>query len=81
MHRRRIGIGHHQCKGAVRAGLDGGEDVSEGEAPIAEPRRALAAFPPDMADAALLTDARFVLAEALAFMTYTDGSQQHRGSF
>jgi hypothetical protein len=84
LHCRRIGIGHHQRKGVVRAWLDGGKNVGEGEAPIAEPPRTLAALPPDMADAALLADARLVLeeqAEALAFMTYTDGSQQRWGSF
>jgi hypothetical protein len=84
LHRRRIDIGHHQRKGVVRARLDGGEDISEGETPVAEPRRALAALPPDMTNAALLADARLVLeeqAEVLAFITYTDGSQQRRGSF
>ena len=43
-----------------------------------------AALPPDMTDAALLADARFVLeeqAQALAFMTYTDVSKKHGGSF
>ena len=75
LHRRRIGIGHHQRESVVRAWLHGGEDIGEGEALIAKPRRALAALPPDMADAALLADARLVLkkqAEALVFMTYTE---------
>jgi hypothetical protein len=47
----------------------------KGETPVAEPRWTLAPPPPDMTDAALLADARFVLkeqAEALAFMTSTD---------
>ena len=84
LHRRRVGIGHHQREGVVGAGLYGGEDIGEGEAPVAKPWRPLPALPPDMADAALLADARFVLeeqAQALAFMTYTDGSQQRWGSF
>jgi hypothetical protein len=84
LHRRRIRIGHHEREGVVCARLYGREDIGEGETPVAEPLRALAALPPDMADAALLTDARLVLeeqAETLAFMTYTDGSQQHWGSF
>jgi hypothetical protein len=75
LHRRRIGIGHHQREGVVRARLYGGEDVGEGKAPVAKPRRPLPALPPDMADAALLADARLILeeqAQALAFMTYTN---------
>jgi hypothetical protein len=58
LHRRRTGIGHQQCEGVVSARLNGGEDIREGEPLIAKPRRALAALPPDMADAALLADAR-----------------------
>ncbi len=84
LHRRRIGIGHHQREGVVRARLYGREDIGEGETPVAKPRRPLAALPPDMTDAALLADARLVLeeqAEALAFMTYTDVSKKHGGSF
>jgi hypothetical protein len=76
LHCRRIGIGHHQRKGVICAGLYGSEDIGEGEALVAEPRRSLAALPPDMADAALLADARLVLeeqAQALVFMLYTDG--------
>ena len=72
LHRSRIHIGHHQRKRVVRTRLHGGEDVGEGEALVAKPRRTLAAPPPDMADAALLADARLVLkeqAQALAFMT------------
>ena len=75
LHCRRIGVRHHQRKRVVCTRLNGCEDVGEGEAPVAEPRRALAAPPPDMADAALLADARFVLKKqtnALAFMTPTD---------
>jgi hypothetical protein len=75
LHRLRIGIGHDQCEGVVRARLHGREDIGEGEAPVAKPRRTLAAPPPDMTDATLLADARLVLEEqtnALAFMTPTD---------
>jgi hypothetical protein len=84
LHRCRIGIGQHQREGIMGAGFHGGEDIGEGEALVAEARRALAPFPPDMANAALLADARLVLEEqanALAFMTCTDRLQQRRGSF
>ena len=84
LHRRRIGIGHHQRESVVRAWLHGCEDVGEGEAPIAEPRRTLPALPPDMTNATLLTDARLVLeeqAKAFAFMMSTDGFQQRRSPF
>ena len=84
LHRRRIGIGHHQRKGIICAGLYGSEDIGEGEALVAEPWRALAALPPDMADAALLANARLVLeeqAQAFAFMTYADGIQKRRSPF
>ncbi len=84
LHRHRIGVGHHQRKSVVRARLHGGENIGEGEAPVAKSRRPLAALLPDVADAALLADARFVLeeqAQALAFMTYTECSQQRWGSF
>jgi hypothetical protein len=84
LHRRRIGVGQHQRECIVRAWLNGGEDIGEGETLIAKPGRALASLPPDMADAPLLTNASLILkeqAEALAFMTCTDGLQQFRGSF
>jgi hypothetical protein len=66
------------------ARFDGSEDISEGEALIAKPGRALAALPPDMADAALLADTRLVLKEqpeALVFMRMLNVFQQRRGSF
>jgi hypothetical protein len=75
LHRVRIDVGHYEREGVICARLDGREDIGEGEAPVAEPRRALAAPPPEMTDAALLADARLVLKEqanALAFMTSTD---------
>jgi len=84
LHRRRIGVGHHECEGIVCVRLNGRKDVSEDETLIAKPRWTLAAFPPDMTDAALLADARLVLeeqAQAFAFMTSTDGFQQRRSPF
>jgi hypothetical protein len=84
LHRSRIHIRHHQGEGVVRARLYGGEDIGEDEALVAKSWRTLAALPPDMADAALLADARFVLeenAQAFAFMTSTDGFQKRRSPF
>jgi hypothetical protein len=84
LHRGRIGIRQHQREGIVRARLNSRKDVGEGEALIAKPRRALAALPPDMADAALLADACFILEEqpeALVFMRMLNVFQQRRGSF
>lgn len=84
LHRRCIGIGHHQCKSIVRAWLDRREDVGEGKAFVAEPWWTLAALPPDMADPAFLADARLVLkeqAKAFAFMMSTDGFQERRSPF
>ena len=84
LRRRGIGVGRHHREGVVCAWLYGREDIGEGEAPVAKPRRPLAALPPDMTDAALLADARLVLkeqAQALAFMTDTDVSKKRRGSF
>jgi hypothetical protein len=84
LHRRRIGIGHHQREGVVRARLYGRENIGEGETPVAKPRWPLPSLPPNMADAAFLADARLVLeeqAQALAFMTYTDVSKKRGGSF
>ncbi len=42
LHRHRIGVGHHQRKSVVRARLHGGENIGEGEAPVAKSRRPLA---------------------------------------
>lgn len=84
LHRRRIGIGHRQREGIVGARLNGGEDIGEGEAPVAEPRRPLAALPPDMANAAFLADARLVLkeqAKALTFVRTLNSFQQRRSPF
>ena len=84
LHGCRIRIGHHQRKAIVRVRLHGSEDIGEGEAPVAKAWRALAALPPDVASAAFLADPRLVLEEqanALAFITCTDGLQQRWGSF
>ncbi len=84
LHRRGIGIGHHQGESIVRAWLDGGKDVGEGETLVAQARRALAPLPPDMADAAFLADPRFVLkkqADTLVFMRTLNFFQDLWGSF
>jgi hypothetical protein len=84
LHRRRIGIRQHQRESVIGAGFDGGEDVGEGEALVAEPRRALTPLPPDMADTALLAEARLVLEEeanAFVFMRMLKFFQKRRGSF
>ena len=84
LHRLGIHVRHDEREGVVGAGLDGCEDVGEREALVAEPRRALAAPPPDVAGAPLLADARLVLeeeADALVFMRTLKFSEQRRGSF
>ena len=84
LHRRRIGIGHHQRESVISAWLNGSEDIGEGEAPVAEPRRPLAALPPDMTNAALLADARLVLkeqAKALVFVRILNFFQKRRSPF
>jgi hypothetical protein len=84
LHRRGIGIGQHQGEGIVRARLDGGEDIGEGETLVAEAWRALAPLPPDMTDAPLLPEARLVLkeqAKALVFMGILKFFQERWGSF
>src|SRR4030095_12860607 len=84
LHRLDVGIGHDEGKAVVGAGLNASKDVGECEALIAEPRRALAALPPDMTGPTLLADPRLVLkeqADALVFMCSCNSSQQRRGSF
>ncbi len=84
LHRRRIGIRQHQREGVIAARFDGGEDVGEGEALVAEARRAFAALPPDMADAPFLADARLVLEkqpDALAFMRTLNFLQKRGAPF
>ena len=84
LHRCRIGIGQHQREGTIGARLDGSEDVGEGEALVAQARRALAPLPPDMAEAAFLADARLVLeeqAKALVFMRMLNFFEERRSSF
>ena len=61
LHRGRVGFGQHQRERLVSADLGGGEQVGEREALVSETRRALAARPPDVADAALLADPGLIL--------------------
>ena len=61
LHREGVCFGHHQSERVVRANLGSSKDVGEGEALVGEARWTLASFPPDMADASLLTDPRLVL--------------------
>ena len=80
----RIGMGHDEGEGIIRARLDGREDGGEGETLAAEARRALAPLPPDVADTAFLADPRFVLekqAYAPVFMRALNIFRQRRGSF
>ena len=63
LHRLGVGVRHDEGEAVVGAGLDGREDVGEGEALVAQPRRALTAPPPDVDRAPLLADARLVLEE------------------
>ncbi|MEE9587214.1 MAG: hypothetical protein V3V97_04230, partial [Hyphomicrobiaceae bacterium] len=66
-----VGARHHPGEGLVGARAHRGKDVGEGEAFVGKPRWALALAIPAMADAALLTDPRFVLEperDALTFM-------------
>jgi hypothetical protein len=84
LHAGAIRIGQDQRERVVAAGLDGGVDVGGYVALIDEPRRPLAALPPDVADAPLLADARLVLeveAQALVFMRALNVLQGSQGSF
>ena len=79
-----IHVWQDEREGVVGAGLDGCEDVGEREALVAQARWALAALPPDVGRAPLLSDARLVLeeqADALVFMRTLNSSQKSRGSF
>ena len=84
LHRLGVGVRHDEGEAVVGAGLDGREDVGEGEALVAQPRRALTAPPPDVDRAPLLADARLVLEEqanALVLMRVLSFFEQRRGSF
>lgn len=84
LHRLGIHVRHDQREGVVGSRFDGCEDVGERKALVAEPRRTLAAPPPDVARAPLLADAGLVLeeeADALVFMRMLYFSEQRRGSF
>jgi hypothetical protein len=58
-----VHVRQHEREGIVRPRLDRREDVGEREALVGETGRALAALPPDMTRAALLSNARLVLEE------------------
>src|SRR5215467_1440082 len=63
--------GMTRAKAVVGARRDRREDVGEGEALVAQSRRALPATPPDVARPSLLANARLILeeeADALIFM-------------
>ena len=84
LHRLGVGVRHDEGEAVVGAGLDCREDVGEGEALVAQPRRALTAPPPDVDRAPLLADARLVLEEqanALVLMRVLSFFEQRRGSF
>ena len=68
----------------ISSWLHGCEDIGEGEALIAEARRALATLPPDMADPAFLADTRLILkkqAKALSFMRTLNFLQKRKPPF
>ena len=84
LHTRAVRIRQNEREGVVRAGLDGRVDVGVHIALIEQARRTLTALPPDVADAALLPDARLVLeieAQALVFMRVLNFLQDAQGSF
>ena len=84
LHRLGIDVWQDERESVVCAGLHGCEDVGERKALVAQARWTLAALPPDVADAALLADARLILEEQpnpLVFMRTLKFSQDLRGSF
>jgi hypothetical protein len=84
LHARRVGVRQDQHEIVVGAGLDGGVDVDVGVALVEKAPRALAALPPDVADATFLPDACFVLeieAQMLIFMRVPKFFQLAQGSF
>ena len=83
LHRLGVGIRHDEREAVVAARLDRGEDIGEGEALVAQARRALTAPPPNVTGPPLLSNARLVLeeqADAL-FICMLKFSQKSRGSF
>jgi hypothetical protein len=84
LHSCAVRIRQHQRERVVGAWLDSGVDVGGYIALIQEAWRSLAALPPDMADAPLLSDARLVLkieANPLVSMRTLKFLQRSRGSF
>ena len=87
-----VGVRHDEGEAVVSVRFHGREDVGEREALVAQPRRALAASPPDVDRAPLLVmlqaclwhDPRLVLEEqtnTLVSMRKLNFSEQRRGSF
>ena len=84
LHARRVGVRQDQHEIVIGAGLNGCIDVGVGVALVEKAPRALAALPPDVANAAFLPDARFVLeikVQALIFVRELNVFQQTQGSF
>ena len=84
LHSRSVRVRQDQREGIICTGLDGGVDVGGDVALVAEARRSFTAFPPDMTDAALLADPRFILeiqAQTLVFMRVLNFFQRSSGSF
>ena len=84
LHAHAIRVGQDQRECIVGTGLDRGVDVGVHVALIEEPRRSLAALPPDVAHAPLLADARLVLeiqAQSLVFIRALNFFQDFPGSF
>jgi hypothetical protein len=84
LHAGRVRVGQDQRECVIGAGLDRRVDIDVDVALIEEPRRPLAALPPDMTDAAFLADARFILeiqANPLVFMGMLNFFEKFSGSF
>jgi hypothetical protein len=84
LHACAVRVRQYEREGVVGARLDGGVDVGRDIALIEQARRPLAALPPDVADAPLLSDARLVLkiqAKPLALMCIGNLSERAQGSF
>jgi hypothetical protein len=84
LHSNVVCVGQDERERIVGAGLDRGVDVGIRVALIDEAGRALAALPPNMADAPLLPDAGLILkikTQALVFMRTLNFLQRSSGSF
>ena len=79
-----IRVWQNECEGMICAGLNRCVNIGGNIALIAQARRTLTAFPPDVADAAFLANARFVLeiqAQPLSFVRVLKFFQNSSGSF